>query len=118
MVRPLGADTFTIQRAPLVVDPRDGSKYRDWNNPTEISVRDANVQPFPMAEKLNYEENKDREFSRTAIRIWAPSGTRFEPEDRIVYLGETYEVFGHQGTWHRFSGLEHHVQVIARIREG
>lgn len=114
----LGSDTFTILRAPLLTDPRDGSQYRDWDNPLEINVYEANVQPFPIAEKLNFEFNLDREFARTAVRIYAPPGTRVEPTDKILYNGVTYEVFGHNGVWHRFSGLEHHVQIIARVKEG
>lgn len=118
MPRPLGSDTITILRAPLVVDPVDNSSYRDWDTAVSTPVYRCSVQPFPMAEKLNFEENRSREFSRTAIRIWCPPGTRFEPTDRILYMGETYDVFGHQGVWHRFRGQEHHVQIIARLREG
>lgn len=114
----LGSDSFVIQRAPLLIDPRDGSSYRDWNNPVQTTVRDANVQPFMMAEKLNFEENRDREFSRTAIRVYAPPGTDVESTDRIVYNSRTYDVFGTPGDWHRFSGLKNHVAFIARIREG
>lgn len=117
-MRPLGADTITIVRAPLLTDPQDGSEYRDWLNPVSITVTQCNVQPFPMAEKLNFEFNLDREFTRTAIRVFAPPGTRFEPQDRIEFDGETYEVFGHDGPWRRLNGLERYVQVIARVKEG
>jgi hypothetical protein len=117
-MRPLGNDTITVQRAALLTDPRDGSKYRDWDNAVETVVGNCNVQPFPLAEKLNLEENRDREFARTAIRIFAPPGTRFEVTDRIVFEDNIYDVFGHHGTWRRFSGLERYVQVIARVREG
>ena len=118
MPRNPGSESFTILRAPLIVDPRDGSMYRDWDNAIPIIINNSSIQPFPMAEKLNFEENRDREYSRTAIRIYSPAGTRFEPTDRISYLGQTYDVFGHQGVWHRHSGVEHHVQIIARLREG
>lgn len=114
----LGSETFEILRAPLVVDPVDGSSYRDWNNPVHITVVDANIQPFMMAEKLNFEETRDREFARTALRFYCPPGTRVEATDRIFYNGETYEVFGHDGVWHRFSGAEHHVQFIGQRKEG
>lgn len=117
-MRPLGSDTFTILRAPLVTDPRDGSLYRDWDNPTETVVTDSNVQPFPLAEKLNFEDNRDREFARTAVRIFAPPGTDVEPTDRILFNGLTYDVFGHAGPWRRFSGQERYVQIILRVREG
>lgn len=116
-MRPLGSETFTILRAPLLTD-FDGSQYRDWTNPVEIVVNEAMVEPFPMAEKLNFEDNREREYARTAIRIFAPPGTRFESTDHILYDGDTYDVFGHQGVWRRFNGEERYVQVIARIREG
>lgn len=45
-MRDLGSDSFTIIRAPLLVDPVDGSEYRDWNSATEVVVAAANVQPF------------------------------------------------------------------------
>lgn len=114
----LGAETFDILRAPLLIDPVDGSQYRDWLNPVHIPVVDANVQPFMMAEKLNLEEDRDREFSQTALRFYCPPGTRVEATDKILYNGVTYEVFGHGGVWHRFSGAEHHVQFIGRRKEG
>lgn len=117
-MRPLGSDIFTILRAPLLTDPVDGSQYRDWNHPTETVVKDANVQPFPMAEKLNFEDNRDREFARTALRFYAPPGTRVESTDRVRFDGEEYDVFGHDGVWRRFSGQERVVQFIGRIREG
>jgi len=117
-MRPLGSDTFTIVRAPLVTDPVDGSQYRDWDHPTQTVVTQANIQPFPMAEKLNFEDNRDREYSRTAVRVYAPPGTRVEPTDRILFDGKTYDIFGQDGPWRRFSGQERVVQFIARIREG
>lgn len=117
-MKPLGSDTFTIIRAPLIIDPRDGAEYRDWDNATQTVVTEANVQPFPMAEKLNFEDNRDREYSRTALRFYAPPGTRVESTDRILFDGKTYDVFGHQGIWHRFNGQERFVQFIGRVREG
>lgn len=117
-MRPLGSDTFVIQRAALIVDPVDGSEYRDWNNPTLITVINSNVQPFKMAEKLNIEDNRDREFSQTAVRVYAPASTRFEPTDRLLFDGDTYEILAHDGPWRRFDGSENHVQVIARLRTG
>lgn len=117
-MRPLGSDTFTIIRAPLVTDPRDGSQYRDWDNPTTTVVTQASVQPFPMAEKLNFEEGRDREYSRTAMRFYAPPGTRVESTDRIEFAGDTYDVFGMDGPWRRFNGVERYVQFIGRVRVG
>ena len=117
-MRPLGRDTIVSHRAPLLTDPRDGSKYRDWDNPDLITVEGCNVQPFPLAEKLNFEDNRDREYARTAIRIFAPPGTRFEVTDRVIFEENTYDIFGHHGTWRRFSGVERYVQVIGRVREG
>jgi hypothetical protein len=117
-MRPLGSDTFTIVRAALVTDSRDNSEYRDWDNATRTDIPDSNIQPFPMAEKLNFEDNRDREYSRTAIRVYAPPGTVVEPTDRIEFDGGTYDVFGAAGPWRRFSGQERYVQFIARIREG
>lgn len=114
----LGNDTFTILRAPLVEDPRDGSKRRDWDNAEEIIVKYAMVQPFRLAEKLNFEISREREFARTAIRFFAPPGTVVHSTDRVMYRGDEYEVFGHDGNWVDFTGKEDHVAFIGRRQEG
>lgn len=114
----LGNDSFTIIRAQLVENPRDGSLNRDWDNAEEIVIEGAQVQPFRLAEKLNFEIQKEREFARTAIRFFAPPGTVVLSTDRIRYRGEIYEVFGHDGNWTDFRGREDHVAFIARRQEG
>lgn len=76
------------------------------------------VEPFPLAEKLNFEDNRDREFAQSAVRMYMPSGTDVVSTDRLIWNGKTFQVLGHPGVWSRFSGKEHHVAVIARQREG
>jgi hypothetical protein len=76
------------------------------------------VEPFPLAEKLNHEENRDREFSRTAFRVYMPADTDVLRTDRLVIDGLECDVFGHPGPWFDFKGIKNHVAVIARIREG
>ena len=117
-MRPLGSDTIVIVRAPLITDPRDGSEYRDWNNATSTPISQCMVEPFMLAEKLNFEENRDREYARTALRIYAPPGTDIDINDRVEFEDHTYDVFGHPGRWRRFNGVERYVSVIGRIREG
>jgi hypothetical protein len=118
MARKLGSSTFTIVSAPLVLNPLDNTSYRDWQNATQVVVKNASVQPFRMAEKLNLEINKEREFSRTGLRFFAPPGIRVDANDRIVYDNEEYSVFGHLGIWKDRRGREHHVEFLARRREG
>jgi hypothetical protein len=116
--RPLGNNTVTIVRAPLVADPRDTSLYRDWDNATSTEVANCMVEPFPLAEKLNHEENRDREFSRSAVRVYMPEDSDVLRTDRMVFDGDQYEIFGHPGRWFDPRGVRNHIAVIARIREG
>lgn len=116
--RPLGSETITVVRAPLVVDPRDNSKWRNWSVATRTDIPKCMVEPFPLAEKLNYEENRDREFARSALRMYLPAGTDVVSTDRLEWNGEEYQVLGHPGRWSRFNGDEHHVAIIAQIRSG
>lgn len=118
MARSLGKDEFIIRRAPLVVNPRDNTEYRDWDNATDTLVVNAQVQPFLLSEKLNYEITKEREFARQGQRFFAPAGTDVEYTDRIIYREEEYEVFGVNAVWTNFRGQVDHVAFIARIREG
>lgn len=118
MARFLGKDTFVVRRAPLVTNPRDNTQYRDWDNATDTLVTNAQVQPFLLSEKLNFEITKEREFARTGIRFFAPADTDVQHTDRIIYRGEQYDVLGHDGDWTNFRGKVDHVAFIARRREG
>lgn len=120
MGKPLGNDTITILNAPLVFDPRDNTSYRDWDNPVATVVTKVMVEPFPMAEKLNFEDNRDREFIRTAFRFYCPPSTEgvVLPTSRVVWGPYELDVFGEPGPWRRFSGQTHHVAFIARERDG
>lgn len=113
----LGDDTFTIVRAPLVESSRDGSKYRDWANAIRIDVVDSKVNPFQLAEKLNFEVNADREFARTGLKFFYPP-TVILHTDRIEYKGETYTVFGHPQIWTDFEGVEDHGEMVVQLKEG
>lgn len=116
--RALGSETVIVKRAPLKTDSRDNSKWRDWANATQTTVKKCMIEPFPLAEKLNYEDNRDREFARSAVRIYMPPGTDVVSTDRLIWDGKEYQVLGHPGKWSRFNGKEHHISVIAQIREG
>ena len=116
--RPLGKATIVVIRAPLVDNPRTGAKVRDWENATETTVMNCNCQPFPLAEKLNFELMDNREFARSSVRVYAPAGTEIEHTDRIRYRGDTYEVFGFPGDWQDFHEVPHHVAFVMRIRSG
>lgn len=116
--RPLGKAVITILRAPLVLNPRTNALTRDWANAAEIVVNGCNCQPFPLAEKLNFELMDNREFARSSVRVYAPAGTEIEHTDRIRYRGDVYEVFGFPGDWQDFREVEHHVAFVMRIRGG
>lgn len=116
--RPLGNQSIVRRRAPLTANSRDGSLERDWANAVETTITQCNVQPFKLAEKLNFEDNREREFTRSALRVYAPAGTDVDPDDIIVYRGKQYDVFGFSGEWFDFDAVAHHVAFIIRLREG
>lgn len=115
---PLGSETFTLIRAELVENDRDGSEYRDWDNAEEIEVTGAKVNPYQLAEKLNYEMNAEREYARTGLKFYAPAGTVALATDRIRYNGIIYLIFGHPQEWKDFEGLGSHVELTAQLKEG
>ena len=115
---PLGKDSFTILRAPLETSSRDGTKYRDWDNATETLVSNAKVNPFQLAEKLNFEINAEREYARTGLKFFAPSGVSVLATDRVEYRGDIYTVFGHPQVWTDFEGVDDHVEFVCQLKEG
>ena len=116
--RPLGDTTVVIIRAPLELDPRDNSLWRNWDAAVHTTVEKCMVEPFPLAEKLNFEINKDREFAQSAVRIYMPPNSDVLYTDRILYDGYEWNVLGHPGKWVAFSGVADHIAVIAQIRHG
>lgn len=114
----LGSDDIIIKRAPLVTDTRDNTQYRDWANATETPVKNCNVQPFLLTDKLKVERNMDREFVDDTWRVWAPPGTDVLYTDRVEFRGIEYEVRGLSGEWRDLEGHTHHVNFMIRRREG
>ena len=76
------------------------------------------VEPFPIAEKLNFEDNRDREYARSAVRIYAPPDTDVVYTDRIEWNGYEWQVLGHPGLWVDMRNRQDHVALIAQIRRG
>lgn len=121
MARPLGNETITILKPVETVDTVDNTTYFSWTTPTEVEVSGCSFQPFLPSDKLQYEETRDRDFSRSTWRVYAPYTAdvlAIQPHDRIRHLGQVYEVFGHTGSWRHLSGVGHHVQIIVQLREG
>ena len=114
----LGKNVVTRKRAALETDPRDNSQWRDWDNAVETDITDCMVEPFPLAEKLNFEDARDREFGQSAVRIYCPPGTDFVYTDRVLIDGYEYSILGHPGTWYDFKAKKHHVALIAQLRQG
>lgn len=114
-----GPDTITIRRAELVLDSRDNSLYRDWPNATLIEVGNCMVEPYKMAEKLNSEDNQEREYAATSIRVFVPPDTAVYYTDRLTvdsfgYEGIEFAVLGVPGSWHDLKGKRIYRGVIAR----
>ena len=116
--KPLGNNTIVIIRAPLVTDPRDNSLYRDWINAARVTVSRCMVEPMKLTEKLNQEDNRDREYSKTSVRAYVPFDTDVIHTDRMEFMGEIFDVFGHPATWFGFDGQITYRAFIAKIREG
>lgn len=76
------------------------------------------VEPYPLAEKLNVEDMRDREFVRTALRVYAPKTTVVYYTDRFLFQGVLYKAFGDANDWFHFDGTKNHVTFIMRRVSG
>jgi hypothetical protein len=114
----LGSDSFYVVRAVLVTDPVDTSTYYDWNHATQTLVTDANVQPFRLSPRISKEDNADRQYEQTFLRVYAPYDTDVLYTDRVLFYGKTYDIFGQPNTWRTLEGIYHHSAFIIRLREG
>lgn len=121
MPRPLGNITVTVVTPTQTVNTRDNTTEIGFASPTLTSVTGCMMEPFLMADKLQFEVTGERDYSKSTWRIWAPGVAvilALRPHDRIRILGVEYEVFGHEGTWYNFDGSIHHCQFIVQVREG
>lgn len=114
----LGSDAFYVVRAATVIDPIGQEHYLDWANATETLVSGANVQPFVLSTMSSKEENRDRQFEQTLLRIYAPASADILYTDRIRFGLVMYDVFGSPNNWRTFSGAAHHIALTVRLREG
>lgn len=118
MPLPIGEQTITVVRAPLVQNDRDNTWYRDWENATHTDVPGCSVQPTRLSDKLRYEQDQEREYHMTYIRVYAPPGTDIVYTDKIKFDGKFYDVQGAVTPWRRTGGQEHHVAFLIKLREG
>lgn len=114
----LGNQSVYVVRAALVPDSRDNNLYRDWAHATQTLVEGCMLQPFLTASRMSAEDNVEREFSRMQRRLWMPPGTDVLYTDRIVFNGDTYDVWGQPNRWFDFEGIEDHVEMLIVLREG
>ena len=116
---PLGQETIVVENAPLVTG-RTGALIRDWDNAAQTVISECMIQPFILADKLNYTNDGEREFTKNSFRVFAPPGTAsiVQPESRILWRGVTYEVQGIPGKWFDFDSTEVYVAFLIRDRRG
>lgn len=107
-----------VRRAPLAVNPRDNSRYRDWANATSTTIRRCNIQPFLQSNKKNQEIDAGREFTKTLWQAFFPPGSDILSSDLVDYAGNTYEVLAEPGRWRFITGQERYTSVILVRREG
>lgn len=120
-MKPLGNDTITIVKPTLSLDTVGNATVIDFENPTLIVIRKCAFEPFLLAEKLQFEDVRDRSYSRSTWRVWIPptdDALAIEPHDRIRFDGVEYELFGHIGIWKDFNGKIEHVQLVVQLRTG
>lgn len=118
MARQLGSDTIRRVRAQLVKNSRDNTWYRDWDNAVEEDIPNCSIQPVALSDRLRYETDAEREHQLIYYQGYAPSHTDLLYTDRVKYDGRLFEVQGQPTPWNDFSGTEHHVTFMLKLREG
>lgn len=86
------------------------SEYLDWSTPLTVATGRASIQHF-----LTTEDDTDRQTTTEGLRMISddPVLFNFEPTDRVVYNGDTYEVDAEIQKWRLF-GRVHHIEVYLK----
>ena len=104
--------TVTVLRPQMV--ERRGSRVPDWTNPTEITVTDCHAQPIDASY-----ESEGRESNQTSrARLYAPVDADIRRGDRVLALGETFEVVESLPYWPSPTGRLAHRQFDLERWEG
>lgn len=117
--RPLGHDTITIRVPTIVIDPDDGT--HEYTFADGATVRNCNIQPFILSNKLQSEVTLEREHTTTFFRAWLPVSAvtlAINYTYRIRFKGVEYEVHAVPGEWRHFSGKQNHISFMLRLRIG
>lgn len=113
MNRSIGADTVTVQRAPLSAADRYGKQFRDWSALVAHTVAGVSVQPISAAEAV-----VDREYAAAHMVMYAPAGSDIIATDRVVWRGTTFEVDGPSQRWVDDAGNADHDVVTLKLMTG
>ena len=114
----LGSDKIVVIDAPLATDPRDNTRYRDWDNATRTVVENCNIQATKLSDKLRYEDDDEREYHMTYFRGYAPPGAPIKYTSRIEFNGDVYDVQSKPTEWRQFDGTPHHITFMMKLQEG
>lgn len=109
----VGSETVEVLDAPLVERDRYGGTVRDWDNATTTQVRWCSIQPMSGTE-----QNLDREFTATHVRLFAPYDAPVSASSRVRYDGRTFEVDGEPELWREATGAKSHLQATLKILKG
>lgn len=104
------SDTVAVYRAVKRVDEYN-SEYLDWSSPVFVVNGKASIQHF-----LTTEDDTDRQTTTEGLRLVSDDPALFEafnPEDRIFYVNNYYEVDAEIQRWRLF-GRIHHIEVYLK----
>lgn len=104
-LRRMGGETITIRRAALVEERY--SQRRDWSTPVEYTVPGVSMQAGadPALKSQFTEDTLGREYTSVTYHGFQPPGTEpVRAEDRILWRGVEYEVFGDPNDWYNPRG--------------
>lgn len=91
----------------VTTDDGYGNQTTDWSLATSVEYS-AEVQPLSADEN---DVNQQR--TETRWRLWLSARADLIATDRIVWDGNTYEVYGDVERW-KARGRMHHVKAILR----
>jgi hypothetical protein len=104
-----GSQTIAVMRAVHVTESRHGATRRDWASAQQRAVHGCDVQPISTL--TAQEDDVDREYIATHLRLFAPANADLEATDRVLWSGQTFEIDGPPHVWRGEGGRPHHIEA-------